>query len=342
MFETVLVADRGPAARRVVRTCEHLGARTVVVHTPHDRDAPAVKAADEAVPIGGTGWADSYGDPQKVLEAAQRTGAEAVHPGAGPLAEDARLARVVLDAGLTWLGLSPEALERTDQQTAELAGSVGLAPASAAGRRLVVTTLDGAVVGVREQVRRDDGTPLYDRQPADLPPDVLAQAEHAALVMARAAGAGPLAAVGLTVDGEAVGVAAVLPVLLLGSAATEEAAGIDLVEVQLRLACDEALPVARGNRHGIALHLRAADRFAGRLRRWTLPSVAEQDDVRVDAGVGKGDRLSLASDRTLAVVTVTADDGASLLDRARRAVDDIVVEGVPTSLPALREALAAP
>lgn len=341
MFETVLVADRGPAARRVVRTCEHLGARTVVVHTPHDRDAPAVRAADEAVPIGGSGWADSYGDPQKVLEAAQRTGAEAVHPGAGPLAEDARLARVVLDAGLAWLGLPPEALERTDQQTAALARSLGLAPATA-GRRLVVTTLDGTVLGVREQVRRDDGAPLYDRQPPDLPGDVLAQAEHAALVMARAAGAGRLTAVGLTVAGDAAGVAAVLPVLLLGSAATEEAAGIDLVEVQLRLACDETLPVPGRRRHALALHLRAADRFAGRVRRWAVPAVSERDDVRVDAGVGKGVRLSLASDRTLAVITVTADDEAALRGAARGVVDEIVVEGVPTSLPALREALAHP
>jgi len=216
VFETVLVADHGPLARRVVRTCQRLGARTVVVHADDDRNAPAVKAADEAVPLGGSGWADTYGDARKLLEAADRTDAQAVHPGGGPLAEDAALARAVLEAGLVWLGGPPEALERTQQQMAELAGSIGLAPAAPQGRRLVVTTLHDAVLGIREQARRD-GAPLLDRQPVDLPDEVLRCVEHAALVVARAAGGGPLNAVGLTVDGETVGVAAVLPVLLLGS-----------------------------------------------------------------------------------------------------------------------------
>jgi len=64
--------------------------------------------------------------------------------------------------------------------------------------------------------------------------------------------------------------------------------------------------------------------------------------VRVDAGVGKGDRVSLTSDRTLAVITVAADDPAALLREARTVLDDVLVEGLPTSLPALRAALADP
>lgn len=340
MFETVLVADHGPVAYRVVRTCQRLGARTVVVHADDDRGARAVKAADEAVPLGGSGWSDSYGDARKLLEAARRTDAQAVHPGAGPLAQDAALARAVLDAGLAWLGATPEALERTEQQMAELASAAGLAPAAAAeGRRLVVTTLHDSVLGVREQARRD-GAPLLDRQPVDLPPDVLACVEHAALVLARAAGGGPLTAVGLTVAGDAVGVAAVLPVLLLGSSATEDASGLDLVEAQLRVAAGEPVQQVAARRHAMALHLRAVDRFAGRIRRWRLPAADDLDGVRVDAGVGKGDRVGPTSDRTLAVLTVVADGPDELLRRARTALDDVVVEGLPTSLPLLHAALA--
>lgn len=343
MFETVLVADHGPVAYRVVRTCQRLGARTVVVHADDDRGAPGVRAADEAVPLGGSGWSDTYGDARKVLEAARRTDAQAVHPGAGPLAEDASLARAVLDAGLAWLGAPPDALERTQQQMADLARSAGLAPAAAAadGRRLVVTTLHDSVLGIREQARRE-GAPLLDRQPVDLPPEVLRCVEHAALVIARAVGGGPLTAVGLTVDGDAVAVAAVLPVLLLGSSATGEAAGLDLVEAQLRLAAGEPVQDATARRHAMALHLRAGDRFAGRIRRWRMPSPDDLDGVRVDAGVGKGDRVGPTSDRTLAVLTVVADQPDELLRRARTVLDDVVVEGLPTSLPALHAALAHP
>lgn len=341
MFETVLVADRGAIARRVVRTCQRLGARTVVAHAADGGSAPAVRAADEAVPLGGAGWADSYGDPRRVLEAARRTGAEAVHPGGGWLAEDAALAREVIAGGLVWLGVPPEALERTPEQTAELVRSLGLEPGGAAGRLLVVTTLhDGAadrVLGVREQVRAD-GAPLLDVGPADLPRAVRDRCEHAALVIGRAAGAGPLAAVGLAVDGDEVTVAAVLPPLLPGSATTDLTAGVDLVELQLRLAAGQAPQEAGPAAHGLSLHLRVPDRYAGRLRRWSLPS--DDDAVRVDAAVRRGDRLQVGSDRTLAVLTVSGRDRASALGRARAALEEVVVEGVPTSLPSLRALLA--
>lgn len=339
MFETVLVADRGAAARRVVRTCQRLGARTVVVHAADDGAAPAVRAADEAVPLGGAGWADSYGDPRRVLEAARRTGAEAVHPGAGWLAEDPALARAVIEEGLVWLGVPPEALERTEQQTAELVAGLGLAPAGPSGRLLAVTTVltgdEHRVVGVREQ-HRSGGVPLLDVAPPDLPAELLARCEHAALVVARAAGSGALATVGLVVDGDQVGVTAVLPPLLPGSAATEAATGVDLVALQLQLAAGDEPELEPRPARAVSLHLRVPDRYAGRLRRWSLPS--DDDALVVDAAVRKGDRVHVGSDRTLAVVTVRADDDAALWQRARAALDAVVVEGVPTNLPALHAA----
>jgi acetyl/propionyl-CoA carboxylase alpha subunit len=346
VFETVLVADRSAAARRVVRTCQRLGARTVAVHADDDRAAPGVRAADEAVPLGGRGWSESYGDVQKVLEAARRVDAQAVHPGGGWLAEDAALAHAVLDAGLVWLGLPPAALDRGPAQMAELARSVGLVPASAGGRRLVATTLEDGdrlrVLGVREQHRDAAGAPLLDVQPVDLPPHVLQQVEHAALVVARAAGAAPLVAVGLTLGAAGdVGVDGLLPVLLPGFSATEAASGVDLVALQLRTAAGQAPEAAGPGAHGLALHLRAADRYAGRLRRWTLPTSDDLDGVRFDTAVARGDRVTLSSERTLAVLTVEGADRSTVLRRALSALDGVVVQGLPTTLPALRSLLAS-
>src|SRR5690606_17739783 len=88
------------------------GLRTVAVHSEADAGLPFVREADEAVPIGPAAPAQSYLDTAKVLEAARATGARAIHPGYGFLAENAAFAQAVIDAGLTWVGPSPEAIDR--------------------------------------------------------------------------------------------------------------------------------------------------------------------------------------------------------------------------------------
>ncbi len=111
MFETVLVANRGEIARRIIRTVQRMGLRAVAVHSDVDADLPYVREADEAVAIGPAAPAQSYRNADAILEAARQTGAQAVHPGYGFLAEDAGFARRVREAGLTWVGPSAEAIE---------------------------------------------------------------------------------------------------------------------------------------------------------------------------------------------------------------------------------------
>jgi acetyl-CoA carboxylase, biotin carboxylase subunit len=111
VFETVLVANRGEIARRIIRTVQRMGLKAVAVHSEADAKLPYVREADESVAIGPAAPAQSYRDADALLEAARQTGARAVHPGYGFLAEDADFARRVQQAGLVWVGPSPEAIE---------------------------------------------------------------------------------------------------------------------------------------------------------------------------------------------------------------------------------------
>ncbi len=156
MIRRLLVANRGEIARRVFRTCRDLGISTVAVHSDPDTSAPHVAEADLAVRVPGATPGETYLRGDLLIEAARTAGADAIHPGYGFLSENAEFAQAVLDAGLTWVGPPPKAIE-----------SMG---SKIEAKRLMA----------------DAGVPVL----GELPPDSVTEADLPVLVKASAGGGG--------------------------------------------------------------------------------------------------------------------------------------------------------
>ncbi len=418
-MHTVLIANRGEIAVRVIRACRDAGLRSVAVYADQDRDAPHATMADEAYALDGTTSAATYLDGGKLLEVAGRAGADAVHPGYGFLSENADFAQAVIDAGLTWIGPPPQAIrDLGDKVTARhLALKVGapLVPGTedpvsgpdeviafatehglpvaikaafgGGGRGLKVARTVGEIPqlyesAVREAVAAFGRGECFVERYLDRPRHVEAQVladEHGTVIVAgtrdcslqrryqklveeapapfltdaqrsqihRAArdicaaagyrGAGTVEFL-VGADG-AVSFLEVNTRLQVEHPVTEETSGVDLVREQFRIADGEKLRwtsdlPSRG--HSIEFRLNAED--PGRS---FLPAPGVVTDfvppagpgVRLDAGVATGSEISGAFDSMLGKLIVTGADRAEALERSRRALDEIVLEGVPTVLP---------
>src|SRR6478735_10540324 len=107
MFKKILIANRGEIALRVIRTCREMGIKTVAVYSTADKDSLHVKFADEAVCIGRPQSADSYLNIPHLMAAAEITNADAIHPGYGFLAENAKFAQICFDHGIKFIGPTP-------------------------------------------------------------------------------------------------------------------------------------------------------------------------------------------------------------------------------------------
>jgi acetyl-CoA/propionyl-CoA carboxylase biotin carboxyl carrier protein len=154
----VLIANRGEIAVRVIRAAKDSGIISVAVYADQDRDARHVKLADEAYALDGTTSADTYLVIDKILSVARRSGADAIHPGYGFLAENAGFARAVIDAGLIWIGPSPEAIEQLGDKVSarHIAEKVGaplapgtLNPVSGAQEVLDFVDIHGLPVAIK-------------------------------------------------------------------------------------------------------------------------------------------------------------------------------------------------
>jgi acetyl-CoA/propionyl-CoA carboxylase biotin carboxyl carrier protein len=424
----VLIANRGEIAVRVLRACRDAGLGSVAVYADPDRDAMHARMADEAYALGGASGSDTYLRIDKLLDVAARAGADAVHPGYGFLAENADFAQAVLDAGLTWIGPTPQAIRdlgdkvtarhiaqrvgaplvpgtsepvRNADEVIEFAREHGLPVAIKAafgggGRGLKVARtmediphlLESAtreavaafgrgecfveryldrprhveaqvladqhgnviVVGTRDCSLQRRHQKLVEEAPAPFLSDEQRSAIHeSAKAICREAGYHGAGTVEYLVGAD--GTISFLEVntrLQVEHPVTEETSGIDLVREQFRIAAGEKLrlqadPVPRG--HSIEFRINGEDPGRGFLPApGTVTSMLlpTGPGVRVDTGVASGDVIGGNFDSLLAKVIVTGETRTEALERARRALDEMVVEGMATVLPFHRLAVRDP
>jgi acetyl-CoA/propionyl-CoA carboxylase, biotin carboxylase, biotin carboxyl carrier protein len=426
--QKVLIANRGEIAVRVIRACKDAGYGSVAIYADPDRDALHVRMADEAFALGGTTPADSYLVIEKVVAAATKSGADAVHPGYGFLSENADFAQAVLDAGLTWIGPSPQAIrDLGDKVTARhiaLAAGAPLVPGTkdpvggaedvvafaqehglpvaikaafgGGGRGLKIARTmeeipdlyDSAVreaiaafgrgecfveryldrsrhveaqmladqhgnvvvVGTRDCSLQRRNQKLVEEAPAPfLTDEQRARIHESAKAICREAGYAGAGTVEFLVGND--GVISFLEVntrLQVEHPVTEETSGIDLVREQFRVADGEKLrftedPPPRG--HSIEFRINGEDPGRGFLPApGTVTTYREPagPGVRVDAGIEGSSVIGGAFDSLLAKLIVTGETRAQALERARRALDEFVVDGMATALPFHRAVVRDP
>src|SRR6266481_8332553 len=161
MLKKILIANRGEIAVRVVRACREMGITAVAVYSDVDRASAHVLQADEAYSIGPAAATESYLNIQRILEAARRSGANAIHPGYGFLSENAKFARACTDAGIKFIGPPASAMDvmgsKTRARTAMQAAGVPMVPGSARGLSLAEAEELAAKIGFPVMIKAAAG-----------------------------------------------------------------------------------------------------------------------------------------------------------------------------------------
>ncbi|MGO3190809.1 MAG: acetyl/propionyl/methylcrotonyl-CoA carboxylase subunit alpha [Microbacterium sp.] len=421
-IEKVLIANRGEIAVRIIRAARDSGISSVAIYADQDRDAMHSRLADEAYALGGDTSATTYLQIDKILSIARRSGADAVHPGYGFLAENAEFARAVIGAGMIWIGPSPEAIESLgDKVTARhVAEKVGapLAPgtpgpvetadevvafakehglpiaikaayggggrglkvareldevaelfesatreavaafgrgecfvekyldkprhvetqclADAAGNVVVISTRDCSLQRRHQKLVEEAPAPFL----TDAQNDLLYSASKAILKEVGYVGAGTCEFL-IGADGT-VSFLEVNTRLQVEHPVSEEVTGIDLVREQFRIAAGGTIdyddPKPQG--HSFEFRINGEDPGRGFLPQPGPIHVFKTfggPGIRLDSGVTAGDAVSGAFDSLLAKIIVTGKNREEALERARRALDEFEVAGLPTVLPFHRQ-----
>ena len=423
----LLIANRGEIAVRIIRAAKDAGISTVAVYADQDRNARHTRLAHEAYALNGTTSGDTYLVIEKLLAIAQRTGANAIHPGYGFLAENAEFAQAVENAGLIWIGPSPDAIRALGDKVSarKIAQEVGapLAPgtdgplesaaeviafatehglpvaikaayggggrglkvartmeeipdlfdsatreaitafgrgecfvekflerprhvetqclADATGHVVVISTRDCSLQRRHQKLVEEAPAPfLTDEQNT-----TLYESSKAILKKAGYVGAGTCEFL-IGQDGT-ISFLEVNTRLQVEHPVSEEVTGIDLVREQFRIAEGEALgyndPPAKG--HSIEFRINGEDPgngflpMPGPVHTMRLPG---GPGVRVDSGVTTGDVVSGAFDSLLAKLIITGSSREDALERARRALSEFEVAGLPTVLPFHRAIVEEP
>ena len=423
----ILIANRGEIAVRIIRAARDEGLETVAVYAEPDRDAQHVKLADEAYALGGATAPQSYLVMDKLIEVAIRSGADAVHPGYGFLSENAEFAQKVIDAGLTWIGPSPESITQLGDKVAarHIAQKVGaplvpgtkdpvesadevLAFADEHGLPIAIkAAFGGGGRGIKVVRNRSDIIELYESavreavaaygrgecfierfldsprhietqcladahgnvqvvstrdcslqrrnqklvEEAPAPylteeqSDRLYEASRKILQEAGYQGAGTCEFL-LAPDG-AISFLEVNTRLQVEHPVSEEVSGIDLVREQFRIARGEKIDPQSPQLRGHSFEFRINGEDAGRsfmpapgtIEKLRVPS---GPGVRWDSGFVEGDTISGNFDSMLAKLIVTGDTREQAIERARRALDELTLDGLPTVVPFHRAVLDEP
>ncbi len=428
MFKKVLIANRGEIAVRIAEVCRRMSIETAAIFSDPDACSPHVEAADEAVSIGGSRAIESYMDSSKVIDAARKVGADAVHPGYGFLAERASFARECEDAGIVFVGPPPDILEHmadkafarrlaidagvpvlpgsdvlgSDKAILSAARSIGFPvlckdPAGGGGIGITVARDDedlrAALLCSRSRAHfaQGDASLLLERyleRPRHVEVQILSdglgrhlhlferecsiQRRHqkmieecpspligapdgcrllkmmyaAALRMAEATGYVGVGTIEFLVDRGDFYFIEMNPRLQVEHPCTELTTGIDIVGWQLQIAAGEPLSLRQDDigrlGHVIEMRICAEDPARGflpspgKLVRFEPPC---GDGIRVDAGVRAGYTVSSYYDSMIAKLIAAGTDRSQALDRARDALDDFVITGIKTNIPAHQEIL---